>query len=326
MSSLPQHLDLHLIRILYLLLLEKNVSRVALKLNQPQPSISASLRKLRELTGDPLLVRGARGMVPTQHGESLLEPARRILEETESLFIKKAPFVAQEAARTFNIAAPDYLDSQFLPNIVALLRRGSPRSRVVIHGLGPGVDYVRLLSDGGMDLVIANWDEPPQHLHMSKLFEDPIICTMRAASPYAKRTASDAMTLEDYLTLPAVAPAPMLPGYLGVIDAYLDKHGLRRNVAVESAYFGLIPYMLTQTDLVLTTGRQFMRFYEKTLPLKAFTVPVKFPPMRFYQLWHERVHHAPEHKWLRDQVSAVAAALAPVPGAIPGALSNTMSK
>ena len=98
MSALPQHLDLHLIRILYLLLVEKNVSRVALKLNQPQPSISASLRKLRELTGDPLLVRGARGMVPTQHGESLLKPAKRILDETESLFVRKTPFVPEQAS------------------------------------------------------------------------------------------------------------------------------------------------------------------------------------------------------------------------------------
>jgi DNA-binding transcriptional LysR family regulator len=309
MASLPQHLDLHLIRILYLLLVEKNVSRVALKLNQPQPSISASLRKLRELTGDPLLVRGARGMVPTQHGESLLKPAKRILDETESLFVKKTPFVPQDEARTFHIAAPDYLDSQFLPNVVALLRRGSPKSRVVIHSLGPGVDYLRMLSDGDMDLVIANWDEPPQHLHISKLFEDPIVCTMRAESPYARRTASDAMTLEDYLSLPHVAPSPMLPGYLGVIDAFLDKNNLRRDVVVESAYFGLIPYMLTQTDLVLTTGRQFMRFYEKTMPLKTFAVPIKFPPMRFYQLWHERVHQSPEHKWLRSQVGAAAKAL-----------------
>ncbi|AKU22344.1 LysR substrate-binding domain-containing protein [Massilia sp. MB5] len=309
MSSLPQHLDLHLIRILYLLLVEKNVSRVALKLNQPQPSISASLRKLRELTGDPLLVRGARGMVPTQHGESLLKPAKRILEETENLFVKKTPFVPQEEARTFNIAAPDYLDSQFLPNVVAALRRGSPMSRVVIHNLGPGIDYIRLLSDGELDLVIANWDEPPQHLHLSKLFEDPIICAMHAGSPYAKRTDSDAMSMQDYLSLPHVAPSQMLPGYGGVIDAFLERHGLRRNVVVESAYFGLIPYMLTQTELVLTTGRQFLRSYEKTLPLKTFTVPVKFPPMRFYQLWHERVHQAPEHKWLRDQVGAVAKAL-----------------
>jgi len=59
MSRLPEHLDIHLIRILYLLLVEKNVSRVALKLNQPQPSISGSLRKLRDLTGDPLLVAAA---------------------------------------------------------------------------------------------------------------------------------------------------------------------------------------------------------------------------------------------------------------------------
>ena len=309
MASLPLHLDLHLIRILYLLLVEKNVSRVALKLNQPQPSISASLRKLRELTGDPLLVRGARGMVPTQHGESLLKPAKRILDETESLFVRKAPFVPEEAARTFHIAAPDYLDMRFLPNVVAAVRRGSPNSKVVIHGLGPGTDYLRMLSDGEMDLVIANWDEPPAHLHISKLFEDPIICTMRADSPYARRTAPDAMTLDDYLSLPHVAPTQMLAGYHGVIDAFLEREGLQRRVAVESPYFGVIPYMLTQSDLVLTTGRQFIRAFEKTLPLKSFTVPLKFPPMRFYQLWHQRVHQSTEHKWLRDLVSGAARSL-----------------
>jgi DNA-binding transcriptional LysR family regulator len=309
MSSLPRNLDLHLIRILYLLLVEKNVSRVALKLNQPQPSISASLRKLRELTGDAILVRGARGMVPTQHGESLMKPAKRILDEAESLFVRKAPFLPEEATRTFHIAAPDYLDARFLPNVVALLRRGSPGSKVVIHALGPGQDYLRMLSDGDMDLVIANWDEPPAHLHISKLFEDPIICTMRADSPYARRTAPDAMTLEDYLDLPHVAPTQMLPGYHGVIDAHLERLGLQRRVAVESPYFGVIPYMLTQSDLVLTTGRQFIRAYEKTLPLKSFTVPVKFPPMRFYQLWHQRVHQSTEHKWLRDQVSSAARSL-----------------
>ncbi|MEC4721898.1 LysR family transcriptional regulator [Noviherbaspirillum sp. CPCC 100848] len=309
MSGLPDHLDIHLIRILYLLLSERNVSRVALKLNQPQPSISASLRKLRELTGDPLLVRGARGMVPTQHGESLLQPAKRILDETEKLFSQKTAFLPQHEARTFHIAAPDYLDSQFLPNIVASVRRESPKSRVVIYGLGPEIDYLRLLSDGELDVVIANWDEPPQHLHMSKLFEDEIACIMRADCAYALRTGADDMTVEDYLSLPHVAPSQMLAGYFGVIEAFLAKQNLHRNVVVESAYFGLIPYMLTRSDLVLTTGRQFMRFYEKNLPLKTFKVPIAFPAMRFYQLWHERVHQAPEHKWLRELISSTAKSL-----------------
>jgi DNA-binding transcriptional LysR family regulator len=309
MAGLPDHLDIHLIRILYLLLSEKNVSRVALKLNQPQPSISAALRKLRDLTGDPLLVRGARGMVPTQHGESLLKPAKQILDETEKLFAQKSAFAPQQEARTFHIAAPDYMDSQFLPNIVAGMRRESPKSRVVIHSLGPEIDYLRQLSDGDLDLVIANWDEPPQHLHLSKLFEDEIACIMRADCAYALRTGSDEMTLEDYLSLPHVAPSQMLAGYSGVIEAFLAKQGMHRNVVIESAYFGLIPYMLTRSDLVLTTGRQFMKFYEKSLPLKTFKVPVNFPAMRFYQLWHERVHHAPEHKWLRELVGSVARAL-----------------
>ena len=311
MSSLPQHLDLHLIRILYLLLVEKNVSRVALKLNQPQPSISASLRKLRELTGDPLLVRGARGMVPTQHGESLLGGGGGGGDETERLFVHKVPFEARDEARTFRIAAPDYLDTQFLPNIVARVRRESPRSRVVIMNISRDIDHIRLLSDGDLDLVIANWDEPPPHLHLAKLFQDPIACSMRADCAYARRTAEDAMTVEDYLSLPHVAPSQMMPGYHGVIESFLERHQMRRNVVVESAYFGQMPYMLLQSDLVLTTGRQFLRFYEQNLPLKTFTVPIKFPPMRFYQLWHERVHQASEHKWLRDLTGAVARELGP---------------
>jgi len=309
MAQLPNHLDLHLIRILYLLLSEKNVSRVALKLNQPQPSISASLRKLRELTGDQLLVRGGRGMVPTPHGETLLKPAKRILDETELLFERKVPFVAQQESKTFHIAAPDSLHVQFLPSVVERLRRESPKSRIVIHGLGAEVDYVRHLSDGDLDLVIANWDEPPQHLHLSKLFEDPIVCAMRADSPYAKRTGTDDMTLEDYLSLPHVAPSQLLSGYHGVIDAHLERQHLRRNVVVESAYFGLMPHMLAQSDMVLTTGKQYLSFYEKSLQLKTFSIPIKFPPLRFYQLWHERVHHSPEHRWLREQIAQAAKSL-----------------
>jgi hypothetical protein len=63
---------------------------------------------------------------------------------------------------------------------------------------------------------------------------------MRADSAYARRAASDAMTVEDYLPLPHIAPTAMLPGYHGVIDAFLERQGLHRKVAVESPYFGLI--------------------------------------------------------------------------------------
>ena len=174
MSRLPAHVDIHLIRILYLLLSEKNVSRVALKLNQPQPSISASLRKLRELTGDPLLVRGARGMVPTQHGESLLKPAKRILDETERPVRaqgrrscrEEAPHLPHRRARLSRHPVP----AQRGGGACGAGRRTAGSSSM---NIGRDIDHIRLLSDGDLDLVIANWDEPPPHLHSGQAVRGP---------------------------------------------------------------------------------------------------------------------------------------------------------
>src|SRR3546814_20568903 len=71
-------------------------------------------------------------------------------------------------------------------------------------------------------------------------------------------------------------------------------------------YFGLVPYMLATTDLVFTTGRQFAEPYTRYLPIKVLPSPFKFPPTRFYQLWHKRTHNAPDVPWLRRRISAVA--------------------
>src|SRR5687768_13647845 len=60
-----RELDIRLLRILQLLLTERSVSRVAERLGQTQPAVSATLRQLREIFGDPLLVRSGNSLVPT---------------------------------------------------------------------------------------------------------------------------------------------------------------------------------------------------------------------------------------------------------------------
>jgi len=40
-------------------------------------------------------------------------------------------------------------------------------------------------------------------------------------------------------------------------------------------------------------------------------VPNGFPGMRFYQLWHERAHHAAAHRWLRGLIAEVGRSLTP---------------
>ena len=72
-------IDLHLIRVLHTVITERSVSRAALKLASNQPAVSAQLKRLRELTGDPLLVRAGQQMMPTETALSLVEPASRVL-------------------------------------------------------------------------------------------------------------------------------------------------------------------------------------------------------------------------------------------------------
>ena len=62
-----------------------------------------------------------------------------------------------------------------------------------------------------------------------------------------------------------------------------------------------------------TTTRHFAQFYANLLPLAIVPSPIAFPPMRFYQLWHERNHHSAGHRWLRRLLSDCGRRIVPPP-------------
>ena len=72
-------IDLYLIRVLHTLITERSVSRAALRLHSTQPAVSAQLKRLRELTGDPLLVRAGNGMSATEKARALVVPTTNLL-------------------------------------------------------------------------------------------------------------------------------------------------------------------------------------------------------------------------------------------------------
>src|SRR5207249_9547602 len=108
-------IELYLVRVLYTVISERSVSKAALRLATTQPAVSAQLKRLRELTGDPLLVRSGHGMAPTEVALQLLEPAGAILREADALFgLRRRGFEPATSTTTFRIAASDYLDPLFL--------------------------------------------------------------------------------------------------------------------------------------------------------------------------------------------------------------------
>ena len=304
-QDLLDKIDLHLIRVLHTVLTERSVSRAALKLGMYQPAVSASLKRLRELAGDPLLVRSGAAMVPTDAGLRMIEPSASILRAAEMLFTDARGFDPRTSTTTFRVAAADYLDPLFLPELVAQVKAQAPASQIEIHPLTAASDYQARLAQGEVDVVVGNWLQPPQELHLGKLFADEIVCLVAEGHPAVRR----GWTQEDWLAAEHIAPTPTHPGARGVIDEFLAGQGLARNITARCPHFGLLPRMVASSLLVLTTGRQFCDRYAATLPVRVLDCPVPFPPLVYYQLWHERSHQSAGARWLRERIKAVAAGL-----------------
>ena len=298
-------IDLHLIRVLNTVLTERSVSRAAIRLGMYQPAVSAALKRLRALAGDPILVRSGPGMVPTDAGLRMIEPSASILRAAGMLFSDARGFEPATAQTTFRLAASDYLDPRFLPQLVAQLKTGAPGCAIEIRPLSADSDYRTQLAQGEVDIVIGNWTSPPGDLHMARLFGDEVVCLVAKDHPAVRRGWDSGAWLE----AEHIAPSATHPGAKGVIDEHLDALGLTRNITVRCPHFSLMPPMVAASLLVMTTGRQYCDRFTDVWPLKILPCPIVFPRMMYYQLWHERTHASAAARWLREQVKSVAAAL-----------------
>ncbi|MEJ7929263.1 LysR family transcriptional regulator [Ramlibacter sp. AN1015] len=303
--ALFDKIDLHLIRILHTVLTERSVSRAALRLGMYQPAVSAALKRLREAAGDPLLVRSGSAMVPTDAGLRMIGPSASILRAAEVLFSDARAFEPATSGHTFRIAASDFMDPRFLPMLVQRVKSQAPGARIEIEPLSEQADCHAQLAQGLVDVVVGNWLEPPGALHRGELLQDEVVCLVARDHPAVRRP----WTVEDWLAGEHIAPTPTHPGARGVIDEHLGRLGLVRNVTARCPHFGLIPDMVARSLLVLTTGRKYCERFTGVLPVTILPCPQPFPPLTYYQLWHERSHASAAARWLRERIRQAATAL-----------------
>ena len=80
-----RRVDLNLLVILDALLSEQHVTRAAERLHLSQPAVSHALARLRDLLGDPLLVRAGANLVPTPRALELMAPLAEALAQVQAL-------------------------------------------------------------------------------------------------------------------------------------------------------------------------------------------------------------------------------------------------
>ncbi len=310
LDQLRRDLDLRLLRTLHLLLAEQSVSRVATLLGQTQPAVSATLKRLRELFSDPLLVRGAGGrLAPTDRALELRESVARILTDVDALLEASAGFDPRISRRHARVVASTCLGVLMLPRVVEMVRQQAPGIDLDLCAR-PSDDEAllrRRLEQGEIDVVIGNWPSPAETLRHAPLFETDIVCMMRPGHPMAR---AKAISLDEYLALDHLSPTPHSGALFSPIDGRLAQLGVSRRIAVSVPEYALAPYVLSRDDLVFTTGRPFAEHLASMTPLSVIPAPPEFGPMSFYMLWHERAHHSPFERWLRGVIRAAAAEVA----------------
>ncbi len=294
-------IETKLLRILEVILAEKNITRAARTLRMSQPAVSAALKKIRVLLGDPLVVSDGKTLILTARAERIQESLKRTLIEIQNIVLDKAAFDPADSTETLKIATTDNIAHHFFSHLFGQIYQKAPLIKVELISFGQDSDPFTALKDGSADVAVGNWAELPDNLHYSQLYEDHMVCLMRKGHPF-----ENGLSKQQYLEATHVAPSPYSVGKRGVVDTYLSRHRLKRNVVVTVPFFNLAPYAIMDTNLIFTVNRSLAYLFASKLDLAVVESPLPFPKVSYVQLWHERTHQSPALIWLRKEISLAA--------------------
>ncbi|WEX09646.1 LysR family transcriptional regulator [Chelativorans sp. AA-79] len=305
-AHLNPTIDVRLLRTLHLLLSERNVSRVAVFLGQTQPAVSQSLKKARNVFGDPLLVRSGHMLVLTERGEEVRRAIEMVLGGLSEALLPASTFDPRTAQTRIRIAAVNCFGIFLIPAIGERIRREAPQIAVDFFAPSPNSDLQQELGAGRVDIVIGNWPAPTPSLRHSALLHCGIACVARADHSFL---GPGPIPLEAYLGFDHVSPTPGTSAAFSPIDGRLYQLGVQRRIAMSVPEYSLIPAVLAETDLLFTTARPYAERIIAASPpgqLRLIEAPAEFGEMNLYMLWHERAHFSAHNRWLRGLVKSAA--------------------
>jgi DNA-binding transcriptional LysR family regulator len=308
MSRTPDQkdLDLSLLRCLEVLVSEAHVSRAAERLDMSQPAMSRALNRLREMFGDPLLVRSAAAMAPTARALELAQSARRILNEVNEVLSPALAFDPAHAAMSFRMIATDYIHAVFVPRLVAHLELEAPHVTLSLKHPAHPKTLAVWLEEGEIDLAIGHLNEPPQNLRSVALFREQVTCLVRSSHP----CLAQPLTLDGFAQLRHILVTPGGYGhFVELVDKALAEQGLKRRVGMLSQHFMAAPYIAAESDMAVLMPARLARLYTRQLPLREIEMPLRVPDYDVSMYWHDRNHKSPAHVWLREAVKSLATGL-----------------
>jgi DNA-binding transcriptional LysR family regulator len=288
-----RQLDLNLLKALDALLDERHVTRAASRLGVTQPAMSAMLGRLRETFGDPLFARTGRGIVPTSRALELAMPLKQVLAGAAAL-LQPAVFEPATATASITIAATDYALRAVAVPFITALKRLAPHVRVALVPVDDRLVHGQL-ERGEVDIALVTPDGLAPDLHARRLFDEHYVCVVRSGHPALR--GNRRLTLKRFCELDHALVSYTGGSFRGVTDDALERLGLHREVTLSIKSFIVVPDILRASDMVAVLPS---RLVSGTDGLVVLPPPVEVPGFTKMAVWHERSHHDPAQRWLRN--------------------------
>lgn len=291
--------DFNLLVTLDVLLSEGSVARAARRLRLSPSAMSRALARLRETTGDPLLVRAGRGLVPTPRALELRARVGQLVEDAEAVLRPAETLDLRQLVRTFTLRTREGFVETFGPDLIARISGEAPGVRLRFVPK-PNKDSAPL-RDGSVDLEIGVVGETTgPEVRMQALYRDRFIGVVR------KRHA---------LNKGEITPVRYAAGNHilisrrgldeGAIDEALKLFGLEREIVTIVESFSAALALARDCDLIASVPERHTG--KLRAGMHSFPLPVSVPEITVSLLWHPRLDADPAHRWLRGCVRDVCA-------------------
>jgi len=293
--------DFNLLVTLDVLLAEGSVARAAQRLRLSPSAMSRALARLRETTGDPLLVRAGRGLVPTPRALELRERVSQLVQEGEAVLRPADKLNLKQLVRTFTFRTSEGFVENFGPQLIARVGEEAPGVRLRFVQK-PNKDSAPL-RDGSVDLetgVVEQTTGP--EVRAQALFRDRFIGVVRSGHA---------------LSQGEITPSRYADGrHIGVsrqgldrgpIDEALKPFGLEREIVTIVDGFSTALALARASDLIVTVPERHTGILRAGM--HSFPLPVLTPEFTISLLWHPRMDADQAHRWLRGHVRALCAAI-----------------
>jgi DNA-binding transcriptional LysR family regulator len=286
--------DLNLLVTLDVLLAEGSVARAARRLRLSPSAMSRALARLRETTGDPLLVRAGRGLVPTRRALELRERVSLLVQDGQAVLRPIDKLDPKLLVRTFTLRTSEGFVESFGPDLIARVSKDAPGVR--LRFVQKPDKESTPLREGAVDLetgVVGKTTGP--EVRAQALFRDRFVGVVRKRHPLGQGKITPSRYAAGRHILVSRRGLDK-----GPIDDALELLGLQRQIATIVGGFATALGLARASDLIATVPERHTRTLRAGM--HSFPLPVSMPEMTISMLWHPRLDADPAHRWLRGCV------------------------